>query len=331
MPTLSRRLLLALPFAAGLARAQTARAQTARAQTAYPTRPIRLVVPFPAGGPTDLAGRIIAPDLGAALGQTIVVDNRGGAGGNIAAADVARAAPDGYTLLLATTGTNAINAALYKHLAYDHLRDFRAVALFASAPNLVLVHPSVPATSMADFIALARKNPGQIKVAIAGFGTTPHMTAELLRVSAGIDLGLVPYKGGGQAMTDLIGGHVTCMIDNVPTALPHIRGGAIRALGVSSLQPSPVLPDVPAIADTLPGFESLAWWGLAAPRATPDAVVARLSHEVDVLLATDRIRARYADLGAEARPLSPAAFDALMAAETAKWAGIVAKTGAHLE
>lgn len=320
MTRLTRRTLLA-----------TALTTQAVAQPVYPTRAIRLLVPFPAGGPTDLAARIIATDLGASLGQTIIVDNRGGAGGNIAAADVAKAAPDGYTLLLATTGTNAINAALYKSPGYDHLRDFRGVALFASAPNLLLVNPTLPATSMADYIAVAKARPGQLQIAIAGFGTTPHMTAELLKLAAGIDITLVPYKGGGQAMTDLIGGHVMGMIDNVPTALPHIRSGSIRALGISSLEPSPVLPGVPTIAGTLPGFESLAWWGLAAPAKTPDGIVHRLNQAVNQLLATDQVRRRYADLGATVQPLSPASLDAFIQSETTKWAAVVKATGAKLE
>lgn len=315
---------------AALAGAASALAGRTRAQ-GYPNRPVRLVVPYPAGGPTDLAGRIISPDLGAALGQNIVVDNRGGAGGNIAAADVARAAPDGYTLLLATAATNAINASLYKNLAYNHLRDFRAVALLANAPNLVLVHPSVPATTMPELIALARRDPGAVQVAVAGYGSTPHMAAELLKVSAGISLTIVPYKGGGQAMTDLIGGHVMAMIDNLPTALPHIRSGAIRALGISSPERSPLLPDLAPIADTLPGYECQAWWGIAAPAATPTEVVGRINGAVNALLASERVRTRYADLGATAQPLAPAAFDEMIRAETAKWAAVVAKTGAHIE
>ena len=328
MTRLTRRTVLSL---AALATPQALATTQARAQPAYPTRPIRLLVPFPAGGPTDLAARIIANDLGTALGQNIVIDNRGGAGGNIAATDVARATPDGYTLLLATTGTNAINAALYKSPGYDHLRDFRAVALFASAPNLLLVNPTLLAATLPEYIALAKSKPGQLQIAIAGFGTTPHMTAELLKLAAGIDITLVPYKGGGQAMTDLIGGNVLGMIDNVPTALPHIRSGSIRALGISSLEPSPVLPQVPTIATTLPGFESLVWWGLAAPTKTPDAVVDRLNQAVNQLLATDQIRRRYADLGATVQPLSPAAFDALIRSETTKWATVVKETGAKLE
>jgi len=323
-------LLRRTAVAAALAGAASALAGRARAQ-GYPNRPIRLVVPYPAGGPTDLAGRIISPDLGAALGQNIVVDNRGGAGGNIAAADVARAAPDGYTLLLATAATNAINASLYKNLAYNHLRDFRAVALLANAPNLVLVHPSVPATTMPELIALARHDPGAVQVAVAGYGSTPHMAAELLKVSAGISLTIVPYKGGGQAMTDLIGGHVMAMIDNLPTALPHVRSGAIRALGISSPERSPLLPDLAPIADTLPGYECQAWWGIAAPAATPTEVVERINGAVNVLLASERVRTRYADLGATAQPLAPAAFDEMIRAETAKWAAVVAKTGAHIE
>ncbi len=321
MTPLTRRTALGMAMASALL-------SRAHAQ-AYPNRPIRLVVPYPAGGPTDLAARIITPDLGTALGQNIVVDNRGGAGGNLAAADVARAAPDGYTLLLATAATNAINAALYKNLAYDHLRDFCAVALLANAPNLVLVHPSVAAKTMPDFIALARREP--IQVAFAGYGSTPHLAAELLKVSAGINLTLVPYKGGGQAMTDLIGGHVGCMIDNLPTALPHIRSGAIRALGISSPERSPVLPDVPSIADTLPGYECQAWWGLAAPSATPPEIIQRLNAAVNGLLVTDRLRTRYSDLGATVQPLAPPAFDTMIRAETTKWAVVVAKTGAHIE
>ena len=296
---------------------------------AFPARPIRLVIPYPAGGPTDLAGRTIAPDLGAALGQNVLCDNRGGAGGNIAAGDVARAAPDGYTLLLATAATNAINASLYKNLAYDHLRDFRGVAMLANAPNLLLVGPSVKASTLPEFIALARREP--VQVAVAGFGSTPHMAAELLKVDAGIPLTVVPYKGGGQAMTDLLGGHVPAMIDNVPTALPHVRSGSIRALGISSPAPSPVLPDVPPIAATLPGYECQAWWGIAAPAKTPTDVVDRLNAAVGALLGTDRIAARYAELGATVQPLSPAAFDLAIRAETAKWAAIVAQTGVHID
>ena len=323
--------MIVLTRRASLTLAAAAWAAPAGAQPAYPTRPVHVVVPFPAGGPTDLAGRIISQDLGVVLGQTIVVDNRGGAGGNIAAADVAKAPPDGYMLLLATTGTNAINAALYKSLPYDHLRDFRPVALLAKSPNLLLVNPALPAKTMAEFIALAKAKPGQVQVAIAGFGTTPHLTAELLKLSAGIDITLVPYKGGGQAMTDLIGNNVMAMIDNVPTALPHIRSGSIRALAISSLERSPVLPDVPTIAATLPGFESLAWWGIAAPVATPSAIVDKLNAAVNQLLLTDRMRTRYADLGAVVQPLSPDAFGTFIRSETSKWAAVVKATGARLE
>ena len=313
--------------------ALTAASVSARGQSPgeWPTRPIRFVVPFPAGGPTDVAARIIVSDLSLALRQNVVIENKGGAGGNIAAADVARAAPDGYTLLEATAGTHGINAALYRSMPYDHLRDFTPVALFASSPNLFLVHPSVPATTMAEFAALAKEQKGAIQIAIAGYGTTPHMAAELLKVSAGIEFTLVPYKGGGQAMTDLIGGHIKVMVDNVPTALPHIRSGAIRALGVSSFTRMDVLPEVPTVAEALPGFECFAWWGMAAPAGTPAPIVARLNREVNALLATEAVRKRYADLGAEPQPKSVGEFDALIRQETEKWARVVKATGAKLD
>lgn len=329
MPTslVNRRFALAIMSGGAILASGPGRTQ----QPDYPNRPIKLVVPFPAGGPTDVAARIIISDLSMALGQNVVIENKGGAGGNIAAADVAKAVPDGYTLLEATAGTHGINAALYKAMPYDHLRDFVPVALLASSPNLFLVHPSVPATTIGEFVALAKEKKGGLQIAIAGYGTTPHMAAELLKVSAGIEFTLVPYKGGGQAMTDLIGGHITAMVDNVPTALPHIRSGAIRALAVSSFVRSSVLPDVPTVSETLPGFECFAWWGIAAPTGTPAPVVARLNGEINRLLATDAIRRRYDDLGAEPQPRSVAAFDALIRSETEKWARVVAATGAKIQ
>jgi tripartite-type tricarboxylate transporter receptor subunit TctC len=304
---------------------------TPAAASEYPTRPVTLVVPFPAGGPTDVVGRIISQDLSEALGQQVVIENKGGAGGNVGADSVAKADADGYTLLLATAGTHAINASLYPDLPFDHVADFKPVALLARAPNVVVVRPSVEAQSMSELIELAKSRPGELNLAIAGSGTTPHMTAELLMVTAGIDMTLVPYRGGGPAMIDLLGGQVDLMVDNVPTSVPHIQAGSIRALGVTSAERNPALPDVPPVADDLAGFESYAWWGIVAPAGTPDEIVAMLNEKVNRILESDDIKERYDALGATPRPISPEEFGAFISEETEKWADVVERSGAQLQ
>lgn len=303
----------------------------ARAQADYPTRPVRLIVPFPAGGPTDVIARVMSQDLSVALGRTVILENKGGAGGNIGAAEASRATPDGYTLLFATAGTHAINASLYRRPGYDHLRDFAPVAAVATQPNLLLTHPSLPARDLAQFVAYAKSNPGAIQIAVAGYGSSTHMTAELLKLRAGIEATILPYTGGNQAMTDLVGGHVKVMIDGIATGLPHVRNGSILALGISGPERSDVLPGVPPIADTFPGFQAGAWYGIVAPRGTPEPIVERLSREVGRVLASDSIRKRYADLGATPRILSATEFDTMIREETKKWAEVVGTTGVKLE
>jgi len=315
----------ALAAAMAVTAAATVGHFTPAAAADYPNRPVTLVVPFPAGGPTDVIGRIISQNLSEALGQQVVIENKGGAGGNVGADSVAKADADGYTLLLATAGTHAINASLYPDLPFDH------VVLLARAPNVIVVHPSVEAQSMKEFIELARARPGELNLAIAGSGTTPHMTAELLMVTAGIEVTLVPYRGGGPAMIDLLGGQVDVMVDNVPTSVPHIQAGSIRALGVTSAERNPALSDVPPVAEDLPGFESYAWWGIVAPAGTPDEIVAMLNEKVNRILESDDIKERYDALGATPRPMSADAFGDFITEETAKWADVVEQSGAQLQ
>jgi tripartite-type tricarboxylate transporter receptor subunit TctC len=307
-----RYLLVALALVAQLAWAQ------------YPAKPLRLVVPFAPGGSTDIFARLVAERLAAPLGQPVVVENRAGAAGNIGAEAVARAAPDGYTLLMATTGVMAINNALYANMTYDAARDLEPVVFIASITNVLIVPPDFPAKSVAELIALAKREPGRLSFASSGAGSSTHMSAELFKSMAGLDILHVPYKGSGQALPDLISGRVSMMFENAPGAVPHIRAGKVRALAVTGLQRAAAMPELPTVAESgLPGYESLSWSGLAVAAGTPRAVIERLNREVNAVLATPEMRHKLAEQGADAMGGPPAAFAAHVRAEREKWSRLI--------
>jgi tripartite-type tricarboxylate transporter receptor subunit TctC len=304
----------------------------AHAQAPFPSKPIRIVVPFPAGGTTDILARAVAQKLTDTLGQTVVVDNRPGAAGNIGAELVAKSPPDGYTLLMGTVGTHAINASLYAKMPYDHVKDFAPVILVAGVPNVLVVHPSVPANNVQELIAYIKANPGKVNFASSGSGTSIHLAGELFKTMAGLSMTHVPYKGSAPAVTDLIGGQVQLMFDNLPSALPQIKAGKLRALAVTSAQRASALPDVPTVAEAgLPGFDATSWFGLLAPAGTPKDVVAKLNAEVAKWLASTEAREKLAAQGAIAAGQSPEDFTRHIAAETAKWQKVVKESGAKVD
>ncbi len=299
---------------------------------AYPNHAIRLVVPFPAGGTTDILARDVAKQLTETLGQAVVVDNRPGAGGNIGADLVAKAAPDGYTLLMGTVGTHAINPSLYAKMPYDHVKDFVPVVLVAGVPNVLVVNPSVPVNTVADLIKLAKAKPGTINFASSGSGTSIHLSGELFKTMAGVDMTHVPYKGSSPALTDLMGGQVQIMFDNLPSSLPLIKSGKLRAVAVTSLKRAPALPDVPTVAESgLPGFEASSWFGILAPAGTPAPIVARLNTEVNKWLQGPEAKQQLTTQGAAAAGGPPENFVAHIRAETDKWAKVVKASGAKVD
>jgi tripartite-type tricarboxylate transporter receptor subunit TctC len=298
----------------------------------YPTRPIRLVVPFPAAGTTDILARAAAQKLTEAFGQAVVVDNRPGAGGNIGSDLVAKSAPDGYTLLMGTVGTHAINPSLYSKMPYDHIKDFVPVVLVAGVPNVLVVNPALPVNSVADLIKLAKDKPGTLNFASSGSGTSIHLSGELFKTMAGVDMMHVPYKGSSPALTDLIGGQVQIMFDNLPSSLPQIKGGKLRAVAVTSMKRAPALPDVPTINESgLPGFEASSWFGILAPAGTPAPIVARINAEVNKWLQSADAREKLLGQGAEAAGGSPEQFAAYIRSETEKWAKVVKASGAKVD
>ncbi len=305
--------------------------QPAHAQ-ALAGKTIRLVVPFPAGGPTDIIARPLAQLLADSLGASVVIDNRGGAGGSVGADAVARAAPDGLTLLMATVGTHAINAALYRKLAYDPVRDFTPIALVAAAPVAVVVHPALPADSLPALVALAKKTPGKISYGSAGNGTPGHLTGVMFRSAAGIDITHVPYKGSAPAVTDLLGGQIQMMFDPLQSVLPHIASGKLRALAISGATRSGILPNLPTVAESgFPGFESTAWWGVYAPAGLPGAVLAQLTVETEKVARGNAFRERLVALGVAPRVLAGAAFAEFQRAEMEKWGKAVRDSGATID
>ena len=298
----------------------------------FPAKPIRIVVPFPAGGTTDILARAAAQKLTESMGQPAVVDNRPGAAGNIGAELVAKAAPDGYTLLMGTVGTHAINASLYAKMPYDHVRDFAPVILVAGVPNVLVIHPSVPANSVQELIAYGKANPAKLNFASSGSGTSIHLAGELFKTMTGVQMTHVPYKGSAPAIADLLGGQVQLMFDNLPSALPHIKAGKLKALAVTSAQRSAALPDVPTVAESgLAGFEASSWFGLLAPAGTPKDVVAKLNGEVAKWLATPEAKDKLAALGAIAAGASPDDFTRHIATETTKWQRVVKESGAKVD
>jgi len=309
-----------LHLAAGAA-ALPALSRIARAE-AYPSRPVRLIVPFPAGGPTDVVARLIGQWLSDRLGQPFIIENRPGAGSTIATEAVVRAAADGYTLLSVST-SSAINATLYDNLKYNFIRDIAPVATITSQPGVMVVHPSVPAKTVPEFIAHAKANPGRINMASPGIGTSPHVAGELFKIMGGIDMLHVPYRGGGPAYTDLLAGQVQVMFSVTISTIEYIRAGKLRALAVTTATRSQELPDIATVSDFLPGYEASQWFGIGVPRNTPAEIVEKLNKEINAGLADPKINARLADLGGVALPGSPAEFGKLIAAETEKWAKVI--------
>lgn len=318
-----RRELLGITAALVGARVLT-RVSPAAAQS-LAGKQIRIVVPFPAGGPTDIVARPFARMLGEALNATTIVDNRGGAGGSIGADLVAKASPDGQVLLVGTVGTNAINAALYATLPYDPIKDFTPLALIAQAPVAIVVHPSLKAATLADLVALAKQNPGKFNYGSAGPGTPGHLTAELFRRAAGIEIQHVPYKGSAPALTDLIGGQIQIMFDPLQSVLANVQGGKIHALAISSAKRSPIVPDVPTIAESgYADFQTTAWWAVFAPARLPEALSAALIADIERIAGSDAFRERLEPLGVTAvSGLAGAAFASFQSSEVEKWAKVV--------
>jgi tripartite-type tricarboxylate transporter receptor subunit TctC len=288
------------------------------------------VVPYPPGGTTDILARIMAQRLTERLGQQVVVDNRPGAGNNIGTEAVVRATPDGYTVLLVNPA-NAINATLYSNLSFNFLRDMAPVAGLVRVPNVMEVTNSLPVKSIPEFITYAKANPGKVILASSGSGTSVHLSGELFKMMAGVDLTHVPYKGAGPVFPDLIGGQVHVMFDNMPSSIEFIKSGKLRALGVTTLKRSPQLPDVPTVGETVKGYEASAWFGMGAPKGTPANVVAKLNREINEALADPKMKARLAELGGDPIAGTPAEFWAIHTAETEKWAKVVKASGAKVD
>jgi tripartite-type tricarboxylate transporter receptor subunit TctC len=315
---------LATGAAALLAVSRIARAQ------AYPSRPVRLIVPAPAGGGYDLTARLISPVLSERLGAPFIVDNRPGAGGNIGTEAVVHAPPDGYTLLL-VAAANAINATLYEKLNFNFIRDIAPVATIASAPNVMVVHPSVSARTVPEFIAHAKAHAGKLNMASAGNGTTPHLAGELFKMLTRVDMVHVPYRGGGPALTDLLGGQVQVYFGPMPPSIEHIRSGKLRALGVTSPTRSQALPDIPSVSDFVPGYEASQWYGIGVPKNAPSEIIDKLNKEINAGLGDLKMKARLADLGGTPLLGSPADFSRLIAEDTEKWAKVIKFAGIKLE
>ncbi len=305
---LSGALLLSLLLAPSWVQAQ-----------AWPTRPVKIIIPGTPGDGADQAGRLLGAKLQERLGQPFIIDNKPGAGSIIGTEAGKNAVPDGYTFLIGTAGSHGINAAVYAKLPYDPLRDFEPVMLINKAPNVCVINPNVPAKNLAEFVALAKAKPGTFTFASGGNGTSAHLTGEYLKMVAGIDMLHVPYKGATPAVTDVIAGQVTLFCGNLPPAIPHIKSGTLRALGVTTQQRSPELPDVPTIAETYPGFESVAWFGYYAPKGTPPEIVQKFYTELSTVMQMPDVREKLLAQGTEPVGAPPAAFRAFMEGEIAKW------------
>ena len=288
----------------------------------YPTRPVRWVVGYPPGGATDIIARLLGQRLSERLGQQFVIENKPGAGNNIATESVINAEPDGYTLLLVNPA-NYINASLYANLKFNVVRDIAPVAAFNRVPNVMTVNKDVPAKTVAEFIAYVKANPGKVNLASSGNGTSVHLSGEMFMAMSGAKMQHVPYRGAAPAITDLLGGQVQLIFDNMPSILQHVRAGSVRALAVTGTAKSPLLPDVPVLADTIPGYEASALFGMGAPKNTPKAVIEKLNKEVNAVLAEPAIKARLIDLGGEPLIGTPEAFGAMIVAETDKWKKVI--------
>ena len=296
----------------------------------YPTRPVRFIISFAAGGPNDTIGRILGQYLSEQLGQQFIVEDHVGAGGNIGMQDVLAAAPDGYTIGFVAPN-NAINATLYEHIPFDFVHDSTPIAGTMKLANVMDVNLDFPAKTLAEFIAMAKTEPGKINFASGGVGTSPHMSGELLAIMTGIKLTHVSYRGTGPAMTDLLGGQIPVLFDNLPGSIQQIKAGRIRALGVTTKERVASIPDVPTIGETVPGYEVSVWFGISGPKGIPPEIVTKLNAAVNAVLANPKLKERFHELGGEPMPMSPAEFGKLVADETAKWAKVVKSAGLKVE
>ena len=299
---------------------------------AWPSKPIKWVVPFAPGGTTDILARVVGEKLAIALGQPVIIENKPGAGGGLGAEFTAKAAPDGYTIMGGTISTHAINASLYAKLPYDPIRDFVAITLIARVPNMLVINPSVPAGNVKELIVLLKANPGKYSFASSGNGTSQHLSGELFKTMAGVDMQHIPYKGSPPALQDVMGGQVTMTFDNITTAWPLAKGGKLRALAVTTAARSPIAPDVPTLAESgLPGFEVGSWQGVFAPAGTPPEIVKRLNTEIVKILKLPDVSEKLVGLGAEPVGNTSEEFTALVKAEVVKWADVVKKSGAKVD
>ncbi|MBU3653474.1 MAG: tripartite tricarboxylate transporter substrate binding protein [Limnohabitans sp.] len=316
----TRALLALAVLNSGLALAQT-----------YPNKPIRLLIPYSTGTTTDVFARLYAQKLGEQLGQNVIPDNRVGAGGNIAAEATARAAPDGYTLTLSTSATHATNPALYGKVPFEPIKDFTHITSLVSAPNMLVINPKIPANNMSELIAYARANPGKLTYISAGSGTSPHMAGELLKTMAGIDIRHVPYKNITQGFTDLFSGEVSMTFYHVPVIVPHVKAGKLRALGVATRERSSIAPEVPPIADTVPGFDLKPWWGVSGPAGLPKEVVDKIYQASTAVLSDPDTRQKFVTMGLEVLPMPVKEFNDFTVSEVVKWSKIVKDSGARVD
>ncbi|NMM80591.1 LacI family transcriptional regulator [Acidovorax sp. SRB_14] len=327
--TPSRRQFALQAAAASLALLGTV---SALAQTAFPTKPITIVVPFSAGGTTDILARLMGQYLSTELGQPVVVDNKAGAGGNIGGALAAKAPADGYTLFMGTVGTHAINAALYKKMPFDHIKDFAPLSRVANVPNLLVAHPAEPYKTVPEMIAYAKAHPGKINFGSPGNGASPHLSGELFKSMAKVNLTHIPYKGSAPAVSDLLGNQISIMFDNMPSVIPHVRSGKLRAIAITTAKRSPELPDVPTIAEAgVPGYEAVSWFGMFAPAGTPAPVLATISAALSKVLANPEVQKKISAQGGETVNETPAQFAAFIRAETIKWGKVVKESGASVD
>lgn len=296
----------------------------------YPTRSVRWVVPYPAGGATDIIARLVGQRLSERLGQQFIIENKPGGGNNIGTESVVKADPDGYTMLLVNPA-NGINASLYAKLNFNFIRDIAPVAGIARVPNVMVVPLDFPAKTVAEFITYAKANPGKMNMASSGNGTSIHLSGELFKAMTGVDMLHVPYRGSAPAITDMLGGRVQVMFDNMPSAIPHIKAGTLRALAVTTAVRSPELPDVPTVADTVKDYEASAWFGIGMPRDTPKEIVDKLNKEVNLIIAEPAMKQRLSEMGGITMPGTPAQFGAVIAAETEKWEKVVKFSGARVD
>jgi tripartite-type tricarboxylate transporter receptor subunit TctC len=297
----------------------------------WPSKQVNFIVPFSAGGTTDLFGRLLAQHMHANFGQPFIVENRAGAGGNLGAGAVAKAAPDGYTFLVGTVSTHAINPFLYSKLPYDTVKDFQPVSLIARLPNILVVHPSLPANNVAELIAHLKANPDKLSYGSSGAGTSIHLAAELFKIKTGTTMTHVPFRSSGDIMNNLTGGHINLAFDNITLAWPQVKAGRLRALAVSSTERSAIAPEVPTVAETIPGFDATSWHGVFAPAGSPKPIVDKMAAEMKRILELPDVKEKLFELGAVASPMTPDDFAKFIDGERAKWADVVKASGAKLD